>query len=182
MIRYTLVIVAFATVINLNAQLPKKFLERLDSAHLAYVESERLLPPRSIDSGGIAVDYTVKFPGRNFEIRYHIIPSSSSEIAEIGTEFDAWHLAIGKLIEGFAPNDHYVVDHLSPKELKNYNAESGVVCLVRLKPEFSRNYKYCQLKILYRSNAGLALVYYFTDTTNNFELFTKQELKSLMFK
>lgn len=180
--RYILVLFTFISALGLNAQLPPQFQQLLDSAQMIYVRPERLLPPRSIDTGGIAVDYTVKFPGRNFEIRYHIVPSSSPEMAEIGTNFDIWHTAIGRLISGFAPNDHYIVDPIPPKELKNFNAENGVVCLVRLKPDFSRNYKYCQIKIVYRANAGLALVYYFTDTTNNFELFTKQELKSLMFK
>lgn len=165
------------------AQLPYAFQQLLNDAGMVYIPSERLLPPRSIDSGGVDIDYTVKFPGRNFEIRYHIVPSKSDEIADFGTTAEEWEKTIGKLIIGFAPNDHYIVDAIAPKELKsNYNAESGVVCLVRLNPDFSRSYKYCQLKMVYRQNGGLAIIYYFTDTTNNFELFTKQELRSLMFK
>jgi len=176
------------------AGLPKTFSELLDRANMAFVNPDSLVSTPVLYNRACIYEYAVKYPDKNFEVRYCIRPSDnlwkeyelnkkSLKKGDIETNPDSTYLwkfeTIISNISGSLPK----ITEFDKTSVKNeFNADWGGTVAFQPKGEFGQNYKYCMIIALHKSHQGDAYIFYLSDSPEGFNELMAPAFHSLKFR
>lgn len=173
--------------------LPKTFTDLLSRADMLFESPDSVVSAPIIYSHAMSYEYAIKYPGKNFEVRYAVRPSDNlwSEYeahsknlkkGDVNTNPDSTYMAAFQTIilnvSGGLPN---ITEFDKASVKSEFNADWGGTVAVQPRKEFGQNYKYCMIIALHKNKKGDAYVFFLSDSTEGFNQKVAPVLHSLMF-
>ena len=179
-------------------QLPRHFADLLNRAKMIFVAPEGMTETKCIKNKQMNYEFALKYPDKNFEVRYTIRPMDSA-LAQYersqkkgdlmihpnkwsATSFQATLLNIG--LGGTESGKLPDISYFDSTAVKNeFNADWGATAFVNLGEEFGGDkYKYCLAVIIHKDNIGDGYFFYLGDDNNKIGELMKSSFHSLRFK
>jgi len=174
--------------------LPKAFTDLLSRADMMFEAPDSLLPAKIIENKSMTYEYAIKYPDKNFEVRYAVRPSDhlwkEFELAEktrkkgdINTNPDSAYLSLFQtVILNCSGGEFREITAFEKAAVKSeFNADWGGTVFFHPRKEFGQQYKYCMVVALHKSRAGDAFIFYLSDTRDNFNDLVLPAFHSLRF-
>lgn len=175
--------------------LPKDFTRLLKRGGLVFTAPEGLVEAPVIENRQMNYEYALKYPAKNFEVRYAIRP------------LDVLIKDHEKREKNKKPGDIYIhpntlytsllqvtVLNISGGQLpeitefdkdavqQEFNADWGAVTFVEVGKEFGQNYKYCMVVAIHKDHVADAYFFYLSDSKDGFEELMDPAFHSLKFR
>lgn len=175
-------------------KLPKTFTKLLDRGKMTFSKPFGLTEVATIDNDQMNYEYALKYPDKNFEVRYAIRP--------LDIFMKEYQESIKNKKEGESilhPNKYYspslqaTVLNISGGQLPNisqfdkeavkneFNADWGATTFVTVGEEFGQSYKYCVVVAIHKDDIGDAYIFFLSDTKVDFEKNMQTAFHSLRF-
>ena len=168
--------------LSISAQsiLPKEFADALHRAGMTFTVPDSLQPTAVIANHSANYQYAIKYPGRNFEIRYAVKPTDSLWAAfnQLGplslnerrtnpdsTYISAFQTVIINCAHGGIPR---ITDFEAAAVKAEFGADWGGTVIIQPRKEFAQEYKYCMIVAIHKNKAGYAFIYYLSDKDEGF--------------
>ncbi len=176
-------------------KLPETFQNLLDRSQLVFEKPEGLIFVKPIENRQMNYEYAVKYPDKNFEVRYAIRPLD--ELIKAHNEKEAKkkpgdiNIHPNKLYKSLLQVNTLNISGGEMPEvtnfgkeavIKEFNADWGAASFVEVGKEFGQEYKYCMLVALHKDNVADAYIFYLSDTEENFDELIFPAYHSLRFK
>ena len=174
--------------------LPENFVKLLSRANLNFACPDSLLSTPVLSTYGITYEYAIKYPHKNFEVRYAIRPcdnlwkqyelnKKNIKKGDIETNPDSVYMSAFETfilnVSGQLPK----ITEFDKASVKNeFNAAWGGTVAVIPRKEFAQNYKYCMIVALHKSHQGDAYIFYLADSTDGFDRLLAPAFHALKFK
>ena len=171
--------------------LPETFNDLLKRSGLVFNSPSDLVPTKLIENRQMNYEYALKYPNKNFEVRYAIRPldnllneynkKTGSAISVnpnklYGTSLQATVLNIsGGNLSEIAQFDKNAVK-------QEFNADWGGTTFLEVGKEFGQNYKYCMVVAIHKDNLADAYIFYLSDTKEGFSELVEPIFHSLKFQ
>ena len=178
-----------------SEKLPREFQKLLERASLTFIETEGMEETKIIANRQMEYEYAIKYPDKNFEVRYAIRPLDehlrtykeklkNKEKGDVILDPNNYYPSLlqatilnisgGKLPE---------ITEFGKKPVKSeFNADWGATAFVEVGKEFGQNYKYCLVVAIHKKNCGDAYMFYLSHEKRNFDQLVKAPFHSLRFK
>jgi hypothetical protein len=172
--------------------LPETFNELLKRSGLVFDSPLGLIPVKIIENRQMNYEYALKYPNKNFEIRYAIRPldyllnqfeksKKSGEISINPNKLYSSSLQATVLnISGGKLTDIAQFDKNAVKQ--DFNADWGATTFLDVGKEFGQNYKYCMDVAIHKDNLADVYIFYLSDTKIGFNELIEPAFHSLKFK
>lgn len=174
--------------------LPKTFTDLLSRADMVFDSPDTLISTPVIYNRASGYEYAIKYPDKNFEIRYAVRPTDNLwreyeqnikniKKGDINTNPDSTFLSAFQTIilnvSGKLPD----ITEFDRAAVKNeFNADWGGTVVVEPRKEFGQNYKYCMIVALHKSRKGDAYIFFLSDSTDGFNGMVVKAFHALRFK
>lgn len=176
-------------------KLPREFQQLLERASLTFIETEGMEETKIIANRQMEYEYAIKYPNKNFEVRYSIRP--------LDEHIRTYKENLKNKQEGdvfLDPNNYYSsllqatilnisggklpeITEFGKKPVKSeFNADWGATAFVEVGKEFGQNYKYCMVVAIHKKNCGDAYIFYLSDEMRNFDKLIQAPFHSLKYK
>jgi hypothetical protein len=177
-----------------TSPLPQNFTDLLDRAGLVFQSPDSLVSTPVIYSHACSYEYAVKYPHKNFEVRYAIRPSDnlwkeyelnkkSIKKGDIETNPDSTFLSAFETIILNTSGSLPKITEFDKASVKSeFNADWGGTVAFQPRQEFSQKYKYCMIIALHKSHQGDAYIFFLSDSTEGFNELMAPAFHSLRFK
>ena len=139
-------------------------------------------------------DYAIKYPHKNFEVRYMVKPSDNAwkeydlhkkdiKKGDINTNPDSIYLSAFQTIILNVSGGLPAIKEFDKNSVKQeFNADwGGTVALIPRK-DFGQNYNYCMIVALHKSHLGEAYIFYLADSAEGFNESVAPVFHALKFK
>jgi hypothetical protein len=172
--------------------LPETFNELLKRSGLVFDSPLGLIPVKIVENRQMNYEYALKYPNKNFEIRYAIRPldyllnqfEKSKKLGEISINpnklYSSSLQATVLNISGGKLTDIAQFDKNSVKQ--EFNADWGATTFLDVGKEFGQNYKYCMVVAIHKDNLADVYIFYLSDTKIGFNELVEPAFHSLKFK
>jgi hypothetical protein len=178
-------------------KLPIEFINLLDRARLTFTETDGMVETKCIENIQMNYEYALKYPDKNFEVRYAIRPMDTllaqyekarangnliihpNKLSASAYKATLLNIGIGGLNSGVLP----AITKFDSTAVKNeFNADWGMTAFVNLGKEFGGEiYKFCNVVIIHKDFIGDAYFFYLSDN-KDFSNLMKKPFHSLKFK
>jgi hypothetical protein len=176
-------------------KLPKTFTKLLDRGKMTFLRPDGLVEVPTIENEQMNYEYALKYPDKNFEVRYAIRP--------LDIIMKEYQESIKNKKEGetilhpnkyCSPSLQATVLNISGGQLPNiaqfdsdavkteFNADWGATTFVELGEEFGQSYKYCVVVAIHKDDTGDAYIFFLSDTKVDFDKNMQTAFHSLRFK
>jgi hypothetical protein len=140
---------------------------------IEFVESE------IIGNDDMTYEYAVKYPDKDFIIRYAIRPITYKVYAneEVKNELEGqkafrnsqYEIIFKTVILNITGGVDYKRTVFNSEAVKNeFNADWGATSFVELNSEFGKGYKYCMIVAIHKDDVADAYYFYLSNTKENF--------------
>ena len=178
-----------------SPDLPKTFTDLLDRANLIFQKTEGLEATKIIENRQMTYEYAMKYPKKNFEVRYAIRPldnllrdyeekEKNKKSGDINTHpnglYSSSLQAITLNISGGQLPEIAVFDEQAVKQ--EFNADWGATTFVEVSKEFGQQYQYCMIVAIHKDNIADAYFFYLSNSKDGFEELMFPAFHSLRFK
>ena len=181
----------FAVLLSFTVEnLPKTFTDLLDQGNMTFENPIGLDAIKIIENDQMNYDYAVKYPTKNFEVRYAIRPLKTllKDYKDKGTGgnvhpnnlYSTLFQTTALNISGGQFPEINIYDKDAVKE--EFNADWGASAFVQTVKEFGQNYKYCMIVGIHKDNFADAYIFYLSDNTEDFEKLAGPVFHALKFK
>lgn len=176
-------------------KLPKTFTKLLDRGKMTFLRPEGLVEVPTIDNEQMNYEYALKYPDKNYEVRYAIRPldiimkeyQESIKNKKEGETIlhpnkycsPSLQATVLNISGGQLPN----IAQFDNEAVKNeFNADWGATTFVEVGEEFGQSYKYCVVVAIHKDDTGDAYIFFLSDTKVDFEKNMQAAFHSLRFK
>jgi len=132
-----------------------------------------------IENGDMNYEYAIKYPNKEFELRYAIRPIRYKKYANdtVKNEMEGQrpfrNSSYGTILQTIVLNITGGVDYEIRAFDKNavkkeFNADWGATTFVELKSDFGKGYKYCMIVTIHKDDVADAYYFYLSNTKENF--------------
>lgn len=178
----------------LEKKLPKTFTRLLDRGKMSFLRPDGLVEVPTIENEQMNYEYALKYPDKNFEVRYAIRP--------LDILLKEYQKSLKKKKEGetiLHPNKYYSpslqatvlnisggqlpdISQFDKEAVKNeFNADWGATTFVTVGEEFGQAYKYCVVVAIHKDDIGDAYIFFLSDTKVDFDKNMQTAFHSLRF-
>lgn len=180
---------------SFQERLPKIFVKLLERGKIAFIRPDSLVETPIVENDQMNYEYALKFPEKNFEVRYAIRP--------LDIIIKDYQSSVKKKKDGdiiLHPNKYYSASfqatllNISGGQLpeiatfdsgavkEEFNADWGATTFVEVDGEFGQSYKYCIVVALHKDDRADAYIFFLSDTKIDFEKNMENAFHSLRFK
>lgn len=163
--------------------LPTSFTNLLTRAQITFMPPGGLMEVEPIENSQMHYQYALKFPDKNFEVRYTVRPLDS-----MITQYNDWlknkkagtgrvdpnklHAAalyaiMMNISNGSRPPQIKAFDSVAVR--KEFNADWGATGVCVPGGDFARGYKYCEVVAIHKDNMADAYCFYLSDDVSYFQ-------------
>lgn len=190
-----IILLSIALISFQERKLPKIFARLLDRDELILIKPSGLIEVQPIENEQMNYEYALKYPDKNFEIRYAIRPL---DIVMKEYNESMKNKKEGEIIlhpnKYYSPSMQATVLNISGGQLPNisafdsqavkneFNADWGATTFVELGEEFGQSYKYCLVVALHKDDIADAYIFFVSDTKVDFDKNMQIAFHSLKFK
>lgn len=190
-----IILLSIALISFQERKLPKIFARLLDRGELTLIKPGGLIEVQPIENEQMNYEYALKYPDKNFEIRYAIRPL---DIVMKEYNESMKNKKEGEIIlhpnKYYSPSMQATVLNISGGQLPNisafdsqavkneFNADWGATTFVELGEEFGQSYKYCLVVALHKDDIADAYIFFVSDTKVDFDKNMQIAFHSLKFK
>jgi hypothetical protein len=175
--------------------LPKTFTGLLKRANLTFQKPSGFEQTNNIENRQMNYEYALKYPQKNFEVRYAIRPlddlisdyekkEKNKKPGDINIHPNKLYAALLKSttlnISGGQLPDVTVFGTQAVKQ--EFNADWGATTFVECSKEFGQNYKYCMIVAIHKENLADVYFFYLSDSKDGFDKLMDPAFHSLKFK
>jgi hypothetical protein len=192
---FIVLIPCFLTALK-SDNLPALFVQRLARAQIIFIRPENYVDTPLVKNGQMHYEYALKYPGKNFEVRYAVMPLDSVFIQFEAMQKDQKSVGTvlnpNKLYEG---SFYAVMMNISnrgrqPKiqafpadaAKKEFNADWAGFGLCEAGGEFASGYKYCMAVAIHKDNLGDAYYFYLSNDAADFQTLLPPIFYAMKFK
>ncbi len=176
---FSAVILFLASGLNVTAQNFLEFKALLDDCGMIINVPEGMAECDIIANDDMEYEYAIKYPDKNFELRYAIRPIRYKEYAseEIKNEFESiapfrnssYAIILQTVILNITDGSDFPVQVFDTKAVNHeFNADWGATTFVQLNSDFGKDYKYCLIVAIHKKDVADAYYFYLSDTTDHF--------------
>ena len=176
-------------------ELPKPFSDLLERAQMTFDKPAGLVETELIENRQMNYEFAVKYPDKNFEVRYAIRPLDNlikdyeEKVKNKGPHDiyihpNTYYSALLRVtVLNIAGGKEYKATEFDKRAVKSeFNADWGAITLVEVGSEFGQKYKYCMVVAIHKDNAGDAYYFYLSDSKVDFNKLMQPAFHSLRFK
>lgn len=175
-------------------KLPKTFTKLLDRGKMTFSKPNGFIEVPTIENDQMNYEYALKYPDKNFEVRYAIRPL---DIAMKEYKKSIKNKKEGELI--LHPNKYYspslqatvlnisggqlpTITQFDKHAVKNeFNADWGATTFVTVGEEFGQSYKYSVVVAIHKDDIADAYIFFLSDTKVDFDKNMQTAFHSLRF-
>lgn len=173
--------------------LPKTFTDLLSRADMVFESPDSLVATPVIYTRAMSYEYAVKYPDRNFEVRYAVRPADNLwreyeqnkkniKKGDISTNPDSTFLSAFETIILNVSGGLPKITEFDKVAVKNeFNADWGGTVAIKPRKEFGQQYNYCMIVALHKSRKGEAYIFFLSDSTQGFNQMVAPVFHSLRF-
>jgi hypothetical protein len=132
-----------------------------------------------IDNDDMGYEYAIKYPDRDFELRYSIRPIKYKQYANdtVRNEMESqrgfrntqYVTILHTIILNITGGVDYTVQAFDPQAVKNeFNANWGATTFVELNSDFGKGFKYCMIVTIHKKDVADAYYFYLSNTKEKF--------------
>jgi len=194
-LKYVIAVVILISLASFTPEdLPKSFTDLLSRADMMFEAPKTLVSTPVVFNKAMAYEYALKYPDKNFEIRYAVRPSDNLwreyEHAEknkkpgsVNVNPDSMYLAaFQSVITNTTNNEYPKITEFQKEAVKaEFNADWGGTVVIHPRKEFGQDYKFCMIVAIHKSHAGDAYIFYLSDTDDGFNDRVAPAFHSLLF-
>ncbi len=160
---------------------------------MVFESPDSLISTPIIFTHAMSYEYAIKYPGKNFEIRYAVRPSDNLwkeyernikniKKCDINTNPDSTFLSAFETVILNVSGKLPKITEFDKLAVKNeFNADWGGTVAVEPRKEFGQNYKYCMIVALHKSKKGDAYIFYLANSTEGFNQLIDPAFHALRF-
>lgn len=180
------------TYLNMSGQNLEEFNLLLNECGMTATIPEGFIESEIIENNDMNYEYSVKYPNKNFELRYSIRPISyknytNEEVkreleSQKGFRNSSYKLIFKTIILNITGGVEYEInefDHHSVK--KEFSADWGGTTFVELNSDFGKGYQYCMIVGIHKKDTADAYFFYLANSKVNFSEYMKPLFHSLHF-
>jgi len=173
--------VSLLIILNFSAigQNIKEFKSLLGECGMNVNIPEGFIEAKIIENGDMNYEYAIKYPDKEFELRYAIRPIRYKKYANdtVKNEMEGQrpfrNSSYGTILQTIVLNITGGVDYEIRAFDKNavkkeFNADWGATTFVELKSDFGKGYKYCMIVTIHKDDVADAYYFYLSNTKENF--------------
>lgn len=165
--------------LNITGQNLEEFKALLDDCGMVVSIPEGMVECNIVTNDDMEYEYAVKYPDKNFELRYAIRPIRYKEYAneDIKQEFEniapfrnsSYAIILQTVILNITGGNDFPVQVFETKAVNNeFNADWGATTFIQLNSDFGKGYKYCLIVAIHKKDVADAYYFYLSDTTDHF--------------
>jgi hypothetical protein len=140
---------------------------------------EGFIESKIIDNDDMGYEYAIKYPDRDFELRYSIRPIRYKQYANdtVQNEMESqrgfrntkYVTILHTIILNITGGVDYAVQAFDPQAVKNeFNANWGATTFVELNSGFGKGFKYCMIVTIHKKDVADAYYFYLSNTKEKF--------------
>ncbi|MTK54153.1 hypothetical protein [Paludibacter sp.] len=176
---FLVMIFLFYGYLNGSAQSLTEFRAMLKDYGMNITIPDGFIETKVIPNDNMEYDYAIKYPDRDFELRYAIRPILYKSYAndtirkEIEGQRSFRNTSYGTVLETIILNitggKEYQCQAFDKKSVKmEFNADWGATSFLELNSGFGKGYKYCMIIAIHKDNVADAYYFYLSNTKANF--------------
>lgn len=162
-----------------NAKANAEFSKALNTAGMTFTRPKGSLLAPVVKNQAVAYQYAVKYPARNLEIRYLVLPkagagitvqakpvSKNSPPTPTDDPFDTFCYNMAIKISGGTKDPNMRIGGFDPKAAKKeFNADKGTFWMLPINNNnFGTPYKFCNMVALRKDNGAYAFIFYLSNS------------------
>lgn len=163
--------------------LPASFIDLLTRAQLTFMPPAGLIEVEPVKNSQMLYQYALKFPDKNFEVRYTVRPldsivnqyndwlknkkAGSARIDPNKMHATVFYAIMMNISDGSRPPQIRAFDSVAVK--KEFNADWGATGVCVPGGDFAKGYKYCEVVTIHKNNVGDAYCFYLSDDVSYYQ-------------
>lgn len=162
-----------------NTKVSTEFSRALNAAGMTFMVPKGSVPAAVVKNQATAYQYAVKYPSRNLEIRYLVMPKAGAGVsvqakpmtkngqpAPTDDPFDTFCYNLAVKITGGAKDPKMQIGGFDPKAAKKeFNADKGTYWMIPINNNnFGTSYKFCNMVALRKDNGAYAFIFYLSNS------------------
>ena len=175
----TLVIVLIILTTNAFGQNFNEFKSMLDDCGMNVNIPKGFVESAIIDNKDMGYEYAIKYPDKDFELRYSIRPIRYKKYANdtLKNEMESqrafrnsqYNIILETVILNITGGVDYKVQAFNKEAVKKeFNADWGATSFVDLKSEFGKGFKYCMVVTIHKDDFADAYYFYLSNSKEKF--------------
>ena len=168
-------------MLNLNGfgQNLKEFKSILDDCGMNVNIPKGFVESKIIENNDMSYEYAIKYPDKDFELRYSIRPIRYKKYANdtVKNEMEgqrafrnsSYGIILKTVILNITGGIEYDVQAFDKAAVKSeFNADWGATTFVELKSEFGKGFKYCMIVTIHKDDVADAYYFYLANSKDKF--------------
>lgn len=177
---------------NIYGQSFSEFQSLLDNCGMNFNKPNGFMESKVIDNNDMDYDYALKYPDKDFEVRYAIRPirykhyandtirnAMENQRAFRNAQYEIILHTIILNITGGVDYNIQVFDKDAVK--KEFNADWGATTFVELHSDFGKGFKYCMIVAIHKNDVADAYYFYLSNSKDKFMDYADPFFHSLRF-
>ena len=192
---FALAIVFFALTSFGQPDLPKSFTDLLSRGDMMFETPDSMVSTPVIPNRPMAYNYALKYPAKNFEVRFAVRPTD-----EMWKQFKLTENDKKKDNVNYNPDSAYmsafqttllnisatselpkITDFEKNAVKEEFGADWGGTAFVYPSKLFGQNYKYCMVVCIHKNHAGDAFIFFLSDSKDGFNELVLPAFHALKF-
>jgi len=177
--KINIVIVLIILSSNAFGQALNEFKSTLENCWMNVTIPSGFVESKVISNKDMRYDYAVKYPDRDFELRYSISPIqtkknrndtlTSENKEQIKFRNSNYSIILKAIILNITGGVQYKIQEFDNNAVKEeFNADWGAMTFVELNSAFGKGYKYCMIVAIHKNDVADAYYFYLSNTKDKF--------------
>ena len=174
-----LIIAMIILTANAFGQNFKEFKSILDECGMQVSIPNEFVESKIIDNDDMAYEYAIKYPDKDFELRYSIRPIRYKKYAndtvqnemesQRGFRNSQYRIILQTVILNITGGIDYRIKEFDKESVKEeFNADWGATTFVNLNSNFGKGFKYCMLVAIHKDDYADAYYFYLSNSKDKF--------------
>lgn len=164
----------------------------LDDCGMNFTMPDGVKECKIIENDDMEYDYALKYPDKDFEVRYSIRPiryknyaneAMKNEIeSQIPFRNSSYGIILQTVVLNISGGIEYDVQAFDKDAVKmEFNADWGATTFVKLNSEFGKGYKYCMIVTIHKNDFADAYYFYLSNSMEKFMEYADPFFHTLRF-
>jgi hypothetical protein len=187
-----LIIIASLFTITINGQDLTEFMSTLKDCGMNLNIPSGFIESKVISNDDMGYEYAVKYPDKDFELRYAVRPIRYKIYANDTIRKDmedqrafrnsAYATIFETVMLNITGGVEYEVQAFDVSAVKKeFNADCGATSFVELKSDFGKGFKYCMMVTIHKDDVADAYYFYLSNSKDKFSENMKPLFHTLQF-
>lgn len=179
--------------INGFAQNLKDFQSVLNDCGMRVTIPEGFVEVKVLKNGDMDYDYAIKYPDKDFEVRYSIRPIKCKSYANenVKSEMESqrsfrnssYETVLKTIILNLTGGVESAIQPFGQEAVKHeFNADWGAAAFVKLKSDFGKGFIYCMVVAIHKDDVADAYYFYLANSKEKFSEYMNPFFHSLKFE